>query len=135
MSQNDGVTGLPNRTSLLHELGSAVDRARSQGTKIALLLLDLDRFKIVNDSLGHNVGDRLLSVVAERLRENLRDVDVAARLGGDEFAILLEDVPSDDEAVATAKRLLEALTPPTRLGDYEIVFDRQHRRCAVPRSR
>ena len=121
VSQNDGVTGLPNRTSLLHELGSAVGRARSQGTKIALLLLDLDRFKIVNDSLGHNVGDRLLEVVAERLRENLRDVDVAARLGGDEFAILLEGVPSDDEAVDTAKRLLEALTPPARLGDYEIV--------------
>ena len=120
VSQNDLVTGLPNRTSLLHELGCAVGRARSQGTKVAVLLLDLDRFKIVNDSLGHNVGDRLLKVVAERLRENLRDVDVAARLGGDEFAILLEGVGSDDEAVVTAQRLLEALTPPARLGDYEI---------------
>ncbi len=120
LSQNDPVTGLPNRTSFLQELARAVERARSQDTTIAVLLLDLDRFKIVNDSLGHDVGDLLLKVVAERLRENLRDIDVAARLGGDEFAILLEGVHSEDEAVGTAQRILEALTPPAQLSDYEI---------------
>ena len=120
LSQSDPVTGLPNRASLLQFLGRAVSRARSQDAKVAVLLLDLDRFKIVNDSLGHAMGDRLLKVVADRLRENLRDVDIVARLGGDEFAILLEGVSSDDEAVATAQRLLEALTPPARLNDYEI---------------
>ena len=120
LSQSDPVTGLPNRASLLQFLGRAVSRARSQDAKVAVLLLDLDRFKIVNDSLGHDMGDRLLKVVADRLRENLRDVDIVARLGGDEFAILLEGVSSDDEAVATAQRLLEALTPPARLNDYEI---------------
>jgi len=120
LSQSDPVTGLPNRASLLQDLGRAVRRARSRDAKVAVLLLDLDRFKIVNDSLGHDMGDRLLKVVAERLRENLRDIDVAARLGGDEFAILLEGVSSDDEAVATAQRLLEALTPPARLSEYEI---------------
>ena len=120
LSQSDPVTGLPNRASLLQDLGRAVSRARSQDAKVAVLLLDLDRFKIVNESLGHDMGDRLLKVVADRLRENLRDVDISARLGGDEFAILLEGVSSDDEAVATAQRLLEALTPPARLNDYEI---------------
>ena len=120
LSQSDPVTGLPNRASLLQFLGRAVSRARSQDAKVAVLLLDLDRFKIVNESLGHDMGDRLLKVVADRLRENLRDVDISARLGGDEFAILLEGVSSDDEAVATAQRLLEALTPPARLNDYEI---------------
>jgi diguanylate cyclase (GGDEF)-like protein len=120
LSHNDPVTGLPNRKFFLEELARAVGRSRCQDTRFAVLLLDLDRFKIVNDSLGHDVGDRLLKVVAERLRENLRDVDAAARLGGDEFAILLEGVRSEDEAVATAQRLLEALTPPARLRDYEI---------------
>ncbi len=120
LSQSDPVTGLPNRASLLQDLGRAVSRARSPDAKVAVLLLDLDRFKIVNESLGHDMGDRLLKVVADRLRENLRDVDISARLGGDEFAILLEGVSSDDEAVATAQRLLEALTPPARLNDYEI---------------
>ena len=122
LSQSDPVTGLPNRTSFLQDLGRAVSRARSRNAdaKVAVLLLDLDRFKTVNNSLGHDMGDRLLKVVAERLRENLRDIDVAARLGGDEFAILLEGVSSDDEAVATAQRVLEALTPPARLNEYEI---------------
>ncbi len=87
LSQSDRVTGLSNRASLLQDLGRAVSRARSQDAKVAVLLLDLDRFKIVNDSLGHDMGVRLLKVVADRLRENLRDVDIAARLGGDEFAI------------------------------------------------
>ncbi|MGH9336770.1 MAG: putative bifunctional diguanylate cyclase/phosphodiesterase, partial [Vicinamibacteria bacterium] len=88
---------------------------------IAVLLLDLDRFKNVNDSLGHGIGDRLLEVVAGRIHENVSDRDTVARLGGDEFAILLEDVEGEEEALSIAQRLLEALVPPARLGDYEIV--------------
>lgn len=121
LSRNDPVTGLPNRTSLLEELERTIARARSREAQAAMLLLDLDRFKVVNDSLGYEIGDRLLEVVAERLRENLKDTDFAARLGGDEFAVLLENVNSDEEAVTTAQRLLEALTPPAQLNDYEIV--------------
>ena len=120
LSSRDPVTGLRNRASLKEELARAVARARSRDSRLSLLLLDLDHFKIVNDSLGHDVGDRLLKVVAERVADNLRDIDTAARLGGDEFAIILEGVREEHEAVATAQRLLEALTPPARLGDYEL---------------
>jgi len=118
--RHDPITGLANRQAFRDTLGRAVARARGRDQKIGVLLLDVDRFKVVNDSLGHDVGDRLLKVVAERVESNLRDVDVAARLGGDEFAILLEGVREEKEAIATAQRLLEALTPPAILNDYEL---------------
>jgi len=120
LASRDTVTGLRNRASVRDQLARAISRAHSQNTKVAVLVLDLDRFKTVNDSLGHELGDRLLKVVADRIRENLRDVDTAARLGGDEFAVVLEGIHDESQAIATAQRLLEALTPPARLGDYEI---------------
>ena len=120
LAERDPVTGLANRAALGDELARAITRVHHQNSRLALLLLDLDRFKTVNESLGHDLGDRLLQVVAHRLRENLRDVDIAARLGGDEFAIVLEGLSSEEEAVATSQRLLEALTPPARLQGYEL---------------
>ena len=120
LSHHDPVTGLGNRYLFRERLSHAIAQARRRDKSIGLLLMDLDRFKTVNDSLGHDLGDRLLKVVAERLTENVREVDTVARLGGDEFAVLLEDVESDEQSIAAAKRLLEALIPPAKLGDYEI---------------
>jgi diguanylate cyclase (GGDEF)-like protein len=122
LSQRDPVTGLLNRNLFREGLDRALDEAGRRRTRLAVLLLDLDRFKNVNDSLGHAVGDQLLEVVGSRLRENLGETDTVARLGGDEFAVLLERVGGADEATAVAQRLLEALVPPVRLNEYEIVI-------------
>ena len=100
LAERDPVTGLANRAALGDELARAITRAHHQDSRLALLLLDLDRFKTVNESLGHDLGDRLLQVVADRLRENLRDVDIAARLGGDEFAIVLEGLRTVAEIIS-----------------------------------
>ena len=111
-SLHDSLTGLPNRALLLGRLAAAAERSeRSDGQPYALLFIDLDDFKVVNDSLGHLVGDQLLSAVAGRVAGCLRPVDTVARLGGDEFAVLLED-STTPAAEAAAERLLEALGAP-----------------------
>ena len=98
----------------------AVARLRRSNGPIALLFIDLDRFKAINDSLGHAVGDHLLISVSERLAEMLRDSDTVARLGGDEFVILAEDLDSDAEALAVAERVLHALEEPFQVGSAEV---------------
>ena len=103
-SQHDALTGLANRTKFLHRLTAALEDAES----VSVLLMDLDRFKEVNDTLGHHHGDLLLQLVAERLNQALRTHDLLARLGGDEFAVLLTDT-SAEQALATAERLVLAL--------------------------
>jgi len=111
-SLHDSLTGLPNRVMFLERLTSAGDRSRSNsGSPFTVLFIDVDDFKVVNDSLGHLVGDRLLSAVAERVLASLRDADVVARLGGDEFAVLLEDT-SPDDGLSAAERVLGALRTP-----------------------
>ncbi|MGH9389055.1 MAG: putative bifunctional diguanylate cyclase/phosphodiesterase, partial [Vicinamibacteria bacterium] len=122
LAHRDPLSGLFNRRLFRERLELAVREAASRGSSLAVLLLDLDRFKTVNDSLGHGIGDRLLEVVAERIRDNVKATDVISRLGGDEFAVLLENCAAEEEALAAAHRLLEALVPPARLGDYEIVM-------------
>ncbi|HET7041486.1 MAG TPA: diguanylate cyclase, partial [Gemmatimonadales bacterium] len=112
---HDPLTGLPNRALFNDRLNQSLARARRDGHPCAVLLLDLDRFKEVNDSLGHATGDRLLVAVAERLRRALREADTLARLGGDEFAILLEGVDDLSEALRVAARLQEALVDPVEL--------------------
>jgi diguanylate cyclase (GGDEF)-like protein/PAS domain S-box-containing protein len=106
----DALTGLPNRTLLQDRLAKALAAARRYKHKVALLFLDLDRFKDVNDSLGHSVGDLLLQEVAERLRKWGREQDTVARLGGDEFLITLSQVTDVPDAAVAAERLMDAMT-------------------------
>ncbi|MGH2691897.1 MAG: putative bifunctional diguanylate cyclase/phosphodiesterase [Actinomycetota bacterium] len=109
---HDSLTGLPNRVLFLEKLNSAVDRARANRREVAVMILDLDRFKDINDTLGHHYGDRLLQQVGPRLQGLLRDGDTIARLGGDEFGIILPDLPNRGVAVSVVKRLLEHLEEP-----------------------
>ena len=109
-SYYDALTGLPNRTLLQDRLSNALARARRQKDKVALLFLDLDRFKFFNDSLGHSVGDLLLQEVAERLKRWAREQDTVARLGGDEFLIMLTHVKDVADAAVAAGRLMKAMT-------------------------
>ncbi len=109
----DDLTGLPNRALLLDRLDHAIERhGRDPALRYAVLFLDLDRFKLVNDSLGHAVGDALLQAIAGRLRDVVRSGDTVARLGGDEFCVLLEDLVVDEEAELTAARLQAAVARP-----------------------
>jgi len=115
LANYDTLTGLPNRTLLGERLAHAVIRARRTAHKVAVLFLDLDRFKHVNDSMGHATGDRVLKAVGERLRANVRDTATVARLGGDEFTVVLEDVQHIDDAQKIAGELLEVFTQPLQL--------------------
>lgn len=118
---HDALTGLPNRVLFLDRLASALARAgRRPGSLVAVLSLDLDRFKLINDSLGHPLGDQLLIEVARRLETCLRPGDTVARLGGDEFAILVEEVRDVRAATRVADRIHETLAAPCRLGGREL---------------
>lgn len=117
---HDALTGLPNRALFLDHLGMALARARRRPGSVAVLFFDLDRFKSVNDALGHEVGDRLLVEVGHRLREIVRPADTVARFGGDEFAMLCEDLDSEREAVGIALRLLAEVPKPIRVGRHEL---------------
>jgi diguanylate cyclase (GGDEF)-like protein len=107
---HDSVTGLASRRLFLERVACGLSDARSSGGRIAVLFIDLDRFKLVNDTLGHAAGDDLLVQVAHRLREEIRSCDVAARLGGDEFAVLLTDVTSTELPEVVARRILDAVS-------------------------
>lgn len=113
----DSLTGLPNRRLLADRLGRAIERAPVDGTRVGLVLLDVDRFKDINDSLGHDRGDELLEQVAARLRDVLRDEDLVARLGGDEFAVLLPEVASVEDAERLAQRVRGVFAAPFVLGE------------------
>ena len=117
---HDRLTGLANRALFRDRLEHALARRNRNQHPVAVLLLDLDDFKVVNDSLGHAAGDRLLVLVAERLRSRLRASDTTARLGGDEFAVLLDDPAAADEAMQVAERLIEALASPYQLDGREL---------------
>ena len=128
----DSLTGLPNRALFRDRLAQAMKRAQRSSTPMALMFLDLDRFKVVNDSLGHEVGDRLLQHVARTITDCLRSVDSVARLdhedpylvsrlGGDEFTVIAEGIAGAEDAALVAQRLLEALNSPFIVGDEEII--------------
>jgi diguanylate cyclase (GGDEF)-like protein/PAS domain S-box-containing protein len=117
---HDVLTGLPNRALFMDRLGQALARAGRHGTSLAILFLDLDNFKVVNDSLGHQVGDQLLCAVAERLHACVRQQDTVARLGGDEFTILLEDITDAGDAIHLADRIAEHMKRPVLLGQQEV---------------
>jgi diguanylate cyclase (GGDEF)-like protein len=109
---HDSLTGLPNRTLFLDRLGHAIKEASRDGTGLALLMIDLDRFKDVNDTLGHHEGDLLLQQIALRLQETVRESDTVARLGGDEFGVLLPRIGPTEHALLVAERLRDALEQP-----------------------
>jgi diguanylate cyclase (GGDEF)-like protein len=119
---HDPLTGLPNRTLLLDRIGQALQRHAQVGGQIGVLFADLDRFKLVNDGLGHSAGDRLLAAVAQRMRGALRPSDTVARLGGDEFAVLCEPLGAEADATAVAERLLAALSAPLSIDGTEVVI-------------
>lgn len=119
---HDPLTSLPNRLLLMDRARQALARLHRSRGVVAMLFVDLDKFKAVNDNLGHDVGDRLLLSVSERLAELMRDSDTVARLGGDEFVILAEDIESDSEALALAERVLDALEHPFPLGSAEVAI-------------
>ena len=118
---HDSLTGLPNRALFLDRLAHGLTRTRRGNPPLAVVFVDLDDFKAVNDSLGHGAGDALLTAVAGRIRMTVREADTPARMGGDEFAILLEDAGSVDTARESANRVLKALRLPYRLGDRDVV--------------
>lgn len=117
---HDTLTDLPNRVLLMDRLEHLIDRSRRRQDLFAVLFLDLDRFKVVNDSLGHLVGDRLLVVMAERLEACLRPTDTIARLGGDEFTILLDEIRDVSDACRVADRIREALARPFSIEGHDV---------------
>ncbi|MFY9584063.1 MAG: EAL domain-containing protein [Candidatus Acidiferrales bacterium] len=118
---HDALTGLPNRALFMDRLGLSLGRAKRPGASLfAVLFLDLDRFKVVNDSLGHAIGDELLVAMAQRLKRCLRPGDTVARFGGDEFAFLLVDVKKISGAIRVAERIKEALAAPFNLDGHEV---------------
>ena len=120
-ARHDSLTGLPNRPQLLERLDSAISSARSrEGGSFAVLFLDLDRFKLINDSIGHAAGDEMLVEVGRRISDVLGDRGVVARFGGDEFAILVDPLAHVQESEALATRILEALGKPLWLGGREL---------------
>ncbi|MEM6252786.1 MAG: EAL domain-containing protein [Cyanobacteria bacterium P01_D01_bin.156] len=118
---HDDLTGLPNRSLLMERLALALKRTkRRPQTQFAVLFLDLDNFKVVNDSLGHLVGDELLLKVSTQLKLLTRETDLAARLGGDEFVLLLEEINDVSEAVMVAERILKTLQVPIKVGNHKV---------------
>ncbi len=119
---HDTLTGLPNRALFMDRLGRAMTRRPGyHPNHYAVLFLDVNRFKVVNDSLGHPVGDQLLCVLADRLRQILRSCDTVARLGGDEFTVLLEDINGAEDATSLAERIYQEIALPIRIENHDIV--------------
>jgi len=121
LANYDSLTGLPNRALFRDRLRRAVSRAQRTETQIAVFFIDLDRFKTINDSLGHHAGDQLLRGVSRRLKQFARKGDTIARLGGDEFTVILEGISDPEDAVIVAEKIIELIPPPFRLDGHEIV--------------
>ncbi|MGF1933646.1 MAG: putative bifunctional diguanylate cyclase/phosphodiesterase [Nostoc sp. ChiQUE02] len=120
---HDPLTDLPNRTLLVERLELAINRAKRVDTYLyAVLFLDLDRFKVINDSLGHLAGDQLLKTIAQKLKTHLREVDLVARIGGDEFVILLEDISGIEKAIQITERIMTDFQTALILNDSEVVI-------------
>ena len=120
MAHFDGLTDLPNRTLLKDRIQQAIAHAQRNGGMVGLLFLDLDNFKVVNDSIGHTLGDVLLKRVAQRISDCLREGDTAARLGGDEFIVMLPDLSDTQDAAKVANKIIESLAIPLDVDQHEV---------------
>lgn len=116
LAHHDGLTALPNRRAFVEQLAHALRRTSAQDSDLAVMFIDLDHFKAVNDTHGHRVGDQLLAIVGNRLAQTVRAADIAARLGGDEFACLLLNAPSVAHIAQVAVKLFEGIAAPMQLG-------------------
>ncbi len=122
LAHHDSLTGLSNRLAFNLNLEKALERVKRHQHKLALLYLDLDRFKLINDTLGHAAGDKLLQIISQRLLNSVRAEDVVARLGGDEFTVIMEDVAHSEDAATLAQKIIATVTEPMELDDQEIVI-------------
>ena len=120
-AMHDSLTGLPNRALFLDRLGVELAHAARSGSDLAVMFLDLDGFKVVNDGMGHQAGDELLQAVAARFLDVVRAGETVARLGGDEFTFIFHDVRGADRAAAVGKRILDTLSEPSVIGGHEVV--------------
>lgn len=120
LANHDALTGLPNRSLIQDRIEQTIARAQRSGAKFSVMFLDLDKFKIINDSLGHNVGDQLLQIVAGRILACLREEDTVGRQGGDEFIVLLSSMDSPRDAMVVAQKILGALIIPYSIGIHEL---------------
>jgi diguanylate cyclase (GGDEF)-like protein len=121
-SQRDALTGTPNRTLMLDRLNKAIANARRRNAHIALLFLDIDKFKYINDTKGHSVGDEVVQAVARRLQSVVRDADTVSRHGGDEFLILLADIGQASDAALIAEKILAAIALPISIQGHELII-------------
>jgi len=119
---HDALTELPNRLLFMDRAAIAFAHARRAGTNVAIAFLDLDRFKFVNDSYGHHIGDEVLRGVSARLREALREEDTVARMGGDEFTLVMPGLKNNDDVVKVSSKLLDVFRRPMRIGGREIAM-------------
>jgi diguanylate cyclase (GGDEF)-like protein/PAS domain S-box-containing protein len=122
MAEHDFLTGLPSRALLLDRLGQAIAAARRNGSQLAVLFIDLDRFKNVNDSMGHSIGDKLLQQVAERLNRVIRGVDTVSRQGGDEFVIILADISNIAQLARIADNVMNEIALPYQIDGHEFTL-------------
>jgi diguanylate cyclase (GGDEF)-like protein/PAS domain S-box-containing protein len=132
LAHYDSLTKLPNRALLADRMKVAINRAARQSTRLAVLFVDLDRFKPINDSLGHEVGDKLLKVVAERMQDAVRSVDTVSRVGGDEFVVLLSEIETSEAAARVAEKLINTLSQPFEIEEHELSVTASVGICIYP---
>lgn len=120
LATHDGLTGLPNRSLFMDRLEQAIRRAQRSGTNVAVIFLDLDNFKAINDSKGHRRGDAVLRLMADRLSGSVRQTDTVARFGGDEFVIVMTDVTDRQDVTALAEKLNQALSQPCPFEGFDV---------------
>ncbi|HJT50504.1 MAG TPA: EAL domain-containing protein, partial [Nitrosospira sp.] len=132
LAHYDPLTGLPNRALLADRMKVAVSRAARQSKRLAVLFVDLDRFKAINDSLGHEVGDHLLKAAAERMKASVRSVDTISRVGGDEFVVLLSEIETGEDAARVAQKILHGLAQPYHIEKHELLLTGSVGICIYP---